>query len=954
VAVAVGAGHLLGIFTLLEWEIGDAFFRLRPFEGVDPTIVVVTIDEQDIRAAKDWPIPDGVLADLLAKIAQQQPRVIGMDLYRDLPEEPGHAALVEVFESTPALVGIEKIIGNRVAPPPELEALDQLGIADLVLDIDGKVRRSLLSAVDRQDNDEVKIGLATQAALKYLAVDNVGLETIDSEQQVVRLGQAIYRPLRPKQAGYRKGDVGGYQILLNWRGDESAFVTVSMADVLSGAVNSDVMRDRIVFIGSVAPSTNDFFETPYGDTGSSIGSNAGRRSSRNVLPGVFVHANIASQLVQGALYGRTGLVGFSASYQYGWIVLWTLIGTIGSWRIAATWQHRHQLHFIQGAFFASVLAGSLLIAGSYAAFLYGMQIPVISPLVALTVSGIATTAAYRQKLLRDTNTQIGSVNRQLEAANNRLVEYSKTLEIRVEERTRSLAKAKQTADAANQAKSDFLANMSHELRTPLNGILGYAQILKRSPNLIEKEQRGVGVIDQCGTHLLTLINDILDLSKIEARKLELHSHSFGLRLFLDSVVEICRIRADQKGVEFKCDFSADLPAGICADEKRLRQVLINLLGNAIKFTDQGSVTLRVSCAQQAANQKIRFQIEDTGMGMSPAQLEKIFLPFEQVGDDGRKAAGTGLGLAISQRISAMMGSPLQVSSRLGEGSIFWFEPELTVVPSWGSSALDSRQIVGIKTVDTLAGTQPTVLIADNNQDDRQAIAQMLEPLGFLILEANSGDAALTLAIAHQPHVVITELTSADEMGYATIAQLRSQLEATQAATQAASQTAIFVVSPYVFERDRVQSLSAGATVFLPQPIALSHLLTALQQHLNIEWIYEEITESDSPSSSLPLQTDSLAQQNNAKSVIGHLSACSSAHSSAHSSAQLIPPSKAVLDKLYHLAMMGDLHELTGILSEIETDSPHLKRFTTELEILAQNFQTKKIREFIKSFTCSES
>lgn len=187
----------------------------------------------------------------------------------------------------------------------------------------------------------------------------------------------------------------------------------------------------------------------------------------------------------------------------------------------------------------------------------------------------------------------------------------------------------EAADSANQAKSDFLANMSHELRTPLNGILGYAQILERSPTVSPQDQRGVQIITQCGSHLLTLINDVLDLSKIEARKLELHLKPCHLPSLLQGVVEICQIKAEQKKIG--CFYEpSDLPAGVVIDEKRLRQVLINLLGNAVKFTDAGHVKMSVTALLLEKNcTRLRFQIEDTGVGISPEQLEKIFLPLNR-------------------------------------------------------------------------------------------------------------------------------------------------------------------------------------------------------------------------------------------------------------------------------------------------------------------------------------
>ncbi|MEL6490941.1 MAG: CHASE2 domain-containing protein [Cyanobacteria bacterium J06621_3] len=945
VAIAVGTGNFFGLFNLLEWEVKDSFFRLRPSEGTDSSIVVVTIDESDIQAAEDWPIPDGILANLLSKIAAQHPRAIGMDIYRDLPEEPGHEALVSVFESTPTLIGVEKVIGSRVNPPPVLKELGQVGLADLVLDADRKVRRSLLTAEDAEDGGAMKAGLATQVALRYLADESISLEAVDPDRQIFQLGEATYRPLRPQEAGYTNAEVGGYQILLNWRGRASSFESVTMAAVLAGEVDENIFRDRAVFIGSIAPSTNDFFETPY--------SSSWRSTSREVMPGVFVHANIASQLIQGALVGRVGLVGFPMAAQYGWITLWALVGTTGSWRIAAKQRDRRQAHFWRGAFCTGLLTGGGLVTGAYVSFLAGVLVPVIAPLAALAISGLATTNAYSKKSLRD-------ANRQLEAANNQLVDYSKTLEIRVEERTISLAKAKQAADSANQAKSDFLANMSHELRTPLNGILGYTQILQRA-SLPEKEQQGVGIIHQCGTHLLTLINDILDLSKIEARKLELHEQNFDFLTFLEGVVEICRIRADQKGVAFHSRFANNLPAGICADEKRLRQVLINLLGNAIKFTDKGSVTLDVACIEKdqvesqkagepnnvnskdaegaRSEQKIRFTIEDTGVGMSPAQVEKIFLPFEQVGNDSKKAEGTGLGLAISQRIAAMMGSPLQVSSQIGEGSKFWLEPTIKTAVNWVSKHSKHREISGIESVggvdssDWEEGKKPltSILVVDKQQADRQAIALLLAPLGFVVLEADCAVIGLEVATRYTPSAVIIGLNLAEGLGF--VQQLRQQ--------QCTKETAIVVVSTHAFDQDRQDSMAAGANAFLPKPIEISQLLRSLEQQLNIVWKYDT------------KNTEKSAVETSGKTASG---AASSAIVPADNNqpSEIEPPSKEVLDNLYHLTMMGDLNALTGTLNQIEAESPNLIAFTTELKKLVKGFQTKKIREFIKSFTCSES
>jgi len=250
---------------------------------------------------------------------------------------------------------------------------------------------------------------------------------------------------------------------------------------------------------------------------------------------------------------------------------------------------------------------------------------------------------------------------------------------RVEAEAReALAAAKEAAERANQAKSEFLANMSHELRTPLNGVLGFVQILERS-NLTDKQMTAVRAIHRSGDHLLSLIVDILDLSKIEAGKIEFNSAPMNLRHTLDSVAEMLQARAEAKGVAFSVEVDPDAPHLIIADDMRLRQVLLNLLSNAVKFTDQGQVSLRViQRGHSLDTATLFFEVRDSGPGIAEDALERIFQPFEQVGDQQKRSGGTGLGLAISQELVGLMGASIKVESRLGEGARFWFEATFPV------------------------------------------------------------------------------------------------------------------------------------------------------------------------------------------------------------------------------------------------------------------------------------
>lgn len=275
-----------------------------------------------------------------------------------------------------------------------------------------------------------------------------------------------------------------------------------------------------------------------------------------------------------------------------------------------------------------------------------------------------------QRTVQALNTEIAKRHRAEEA----LKAHCDNLDTLVRERTSELRAAKESAEAANEAKSRFLANITHELRTPLNAILGFSQLLQLGGGLDERQQQATQLIRQSGKHLLSLVNDLLDLTKIAAGRFDILPAEFEPDRFFQAIVGMVRVRAEQKaGLEFICDLPAKWPPSIRADETRLRQVLINLLDNAVKFTCRGQVMLRVRFLSPSS---LRLEIEDTGVGMSEQQLARLFHPFEQVGDAQQRALGTGLGLAISQQLLSLMGSEIHVQSQPGEGTLFWFDLEV--------------------------------------------------------------------------------------------------------------------------------------------------------------------------------------------------------------------------------------------------------------------------------------
>ncbi|MBV7536769.1 response regulator [Duganella sp. sic0402] len=396
--------------------------------------------------------------------------------------------------------------------------------------------------------------------------------------------------------------------------------------------------------------------------------------------------------------------------------------------------------------------------------------------------------------------QLAAVNAELQKAND------------------DLRAAMERAEVANRAKSAFLAAMSHELRTPLNAVLGYTQILKRDRSLDVSQQTRVSTIQQGGQHLLALINDVLDLSRVDAGKMEFHPKPVRLGDLLSVVADIMRVRAEQKHLYFELELMEGLPVAVHVDETRLRQVLLNLLGNAVKFTDRGAVRLRVSPLQ---DEVLRFEVIDEGIGIAADQQELIFLPFEQVGDVSRRAGGTGLGLAISRQLVRLMGGALKVESAPAKGSRFWFEVPLKVVDAPGALASGERIATGY------AGPRKTILVVDDVATNRALLRDLLGSLGFRTLEAENGSAGLQQAQAVQPDMVLLDMVMPGMDGIETTRRLR--------ADQRTADTPVLMISASSTPEEEERSLEVGANAFLSKPVNEHDLLREIGAHLKLEW-----------------------------------------------------------------------------------------------------------------------
>ena len=469
----------------------------------------------------------------------------------------------------------------------------------------------------------------------------------------------------------------------------------------------------------------------------------------------------------------------------------------------------------------------------------------------------------------------------------------------------ALKEARRAAEAASRSKSELIANMSHELRTPLNAIIGYGQILLKDETLSADHAEKVVIMKQSGEHLLTVINDILDLARIEAGKMEIEPKPTDLHRLISTAVEMIRLQADRKGIKLSQTVHPSTPRRVLCDDKRLRQALLNLLSNAVKFTESGWVELLV----RPVGDRIRFRVADTGSGIAEDQREAIFEPFHQTANVLTRESGTGLGLSITRSLVGLMGGRVHVESEVGEGSVFHFDIEL---PEVHDEPMPSEGEGTGWVVTGYPGRRRRVLVVDDESSNRKVIRDMLEPLGFSVREAVSEDEALDHFSRFHPDVVMTNLMIPDARGIDLIRRLRSE--------QTGDGPVIMVISGKVEPEVRELVREAGADDYLIKPVSLDAVLDRLKQRLGLKWVIEERRRA---------RAAELPKDDADKPVA--------------------PPPTEDLQALYTLTRMGYVSGISAYVRKLAESDPETAGFRRAIERRLAEFDLETISQWIEQW-----
>lgn len=500
---------------------------------------------------------------------------------------------------------------------------------------------------------------------------------------------------------------------------------------------------------------------------------------------------------------------------------------------------------------------------------------------------------------------------ELAVAFNRMVDTIRQADEEITREVEDRIRAERKAQSAAKAKSDFLAHMSHEFRTPLNGILGYSQMLSMDPGLSEKNLEVVKSLRKSGESLLELINDVLDLTKIEAQKMNIQKSRFYLGDFLESLVESYAEQIKTKGLQFKINLDPQLPEDILSDQIRLRQILVNLLGNAVKFTDRGEVGIAVSPLEGG----IRFAVFDTGIGIAQEHHAAVMQPFQQIERRDRQNQGTGLGLPISNRLLEMLGTHLNIKSALGEGTTFWFDlPQPDV---------KYRKLVHVPTrVTGYRGKARKILIGEEKLSTASTMMPLLQKVGFEVLHLRTPAIFLDKCQFFQPDVVLIDLYFAEADGVEVMRELQTRYDR----NPDMQMPVVFIFSDHRQPNDRERSLGAGANMFLGMPIRFTDLLEGLRSELDLVWVEGDGAENGKAQAPLTPEPPQAEQ---------------------------LPEAPALRD-LVELARSGNIRQMKVRLGEIKAGVPETARFVDRILILCSEYRINAILQELEALVKPEA